>query len=162
MSSSHNFFFSQLSLLLLLLHTANTVVVIDHVIQFFQRTLNRILFRPIFCITRRGSALTSIAPSLPPSRRWPSRGSSSRCTVRSGITICCKSCGTFGITWSFSSYRAVGRTSRPRRHDIADGHRQMKSKMILFPFASRAIEVLNRIRCPVLRKSFQSSFPISI
>ena len=47
---THKFFF--LLLVLLLLHTANTVVVMNHVIQFFQRTLNRILFRPIFCITR--------------------------------------------------------------------------------------------------------------
>ena len=55
--------------------------------------------------------------------RWPSRGSSSRCTVRSDTATCYTSCGTSGTTWSSWSSRVVGRTSRSRTHDAADGHR---------------------------------------
>ena len=42
---------------------------------------------------------------------------------RSGAAACYTSCGTSGTTWSSWSSRVVGRTSRSRTHDAADGHR---------------------------------------
>ena len=66
---------------------------------------------------------TSIALSSHPSRRWPSRESNSRCTVRSGTAACSASFGISGATWSSGNARVVGCISHFQRNDAVDGDR---------------------------------------
>ena len=41
------------------MHAANSVAVLDHIIQFFQSTLDAVLFRPILCHATGGVATST-------------------------------------------------------------------------------------------------------
>ena len=93
----------------------------DHVVLSFQN--QRSAREPASTSSQHEASLSPRAERQAKSRRWPSRGPSSRCTVRSGTAACSKSYRTPGTTWSSWSFRVVGRTSHFRRHGTAGGHR---------------------------------------